>query len=105
MGVIAILTTIDSEAAAQEIAAALVDRRLAACVQISRIESFYTWDEKTQNEAEFRLVIKTTAERYGDVEAAILDLHPYDLPAIYAVDLAQVHAPYAEWVAANSSEI
>ena len=103
MGLIAVLTTIDSEDGAKQIAAALVERKLAACVQISRIESFYSWEGRTQNDAEFRLVIKTTTERYEDVEATILGLHSYDLPAIYSVDLAQVHAPYAEWVRDNSA--
>ena len=103
MGLIAVLTTIDSEDGAQQIAAALVNRKLAACVQISRIESFYSGEGGTQNDAEFRLVIKTTAERYEDVEAAILELHSYDLPAIFSIDLAQVHASYAEWVIDNSA--
>jgi periplasmic divalent cation tolerance protein len=103
MGLIAVLTTIDSEDGAKQIATALVDRKLAACVQISRIESYYSWEGKTRNDAEFRLVIKTKVDRYADVEAAILELHSYDLAAIYSVDLAQVHAPYAEWVVENSS--
>ena len=103
MDLIAVLTTIDSEEGARQIAAALVDRKLAACVQVSRIESFYSWEGKTQNDAEYRLVIKTSAERYEDVEAAILQLHSYELPAIYSVDLARVHTPYAEWVRDNSA--
>ena len=98
MGIIAVFTTVDSDDEARKIAAALVERKLAACVQVSQIESFYTWEAATQNEPEFRLMIKTVAARYADVEAAIVELHPYELPAIYAVDLPQVHAPYAEWV-------
>ena len=98
MSTIAVFTTVDSEEQARKIAAALVDRKLAACVQVSNIESFYTWKGETQDEAEFRLMIKTVAERYTAVEAAIVELHPYELPAIYAVDLPRVYAPYAEWV-------
>jgi periplasmic divalent cation tolerance protein len=102
MSVIAVLTTVDSEDEARKIADALVERKLAACVQVSRIDSVYTWEGETQNEAEFRLMIKTAAARYAAVEAAIVALHPYELPAIYALDLPQVYAPYAEWVDEHS---
>ena len=104
MATIAVFTTIDSDDQARRIAAALVARKLAACVQVSRIESFYTWDGEMQDEAEFRLMIKTAAERYADVEAAILELHPYELPAIYAVEMPLVYAPYADWVSEQSRE-
>ena len=103
MKTIAVLTTTDSLDQARAIARELVDRRLAACVQISSIESFYAWEGVTQNDQEFRLLAKTTEERYADVEAAIRELHSYDLPAIYAFDMVEVFEPYAEWVVDNSS--
>jgi periplasmic divalent cation tolerance protein len=103
MTTIAVFTTIDSLEQARVIATALVERKLAACVQISTIESVYTWEGSTQNEQEFRVLAKTTQGRYPEVEAAIRELHSYDLPAIYAVGMARVFEPYAEWVAANSS--
>lgn len=99
MGSIAIITTTDSLDEARSIAAALVERKLAACAQISSIQSYYRWEEAVQNDEEFRLLIKTTDDRYADVEAAILELHSYDLPAIVAFDITQVYGPYAEWVA------
>lgn len=103
MTTIAVLTTIDSLDHAQVIARTLVERKLAACVQISTIESIYLWQGAMQNDQEFRLMIKTTAERYPDVAAAVRELHTYDLPAIYAFGMTQVFEPYAEWVAENSS--
>ena len=103
MTTMAVLTTIDSLEHAQVIARTLVERKLAACVQISTIESIYLWQGAMQNDQEFRLMIKTTAERYPDVEAAIRELHTYDLPAIYALGMTQVFEPYAEWVVENSS--
>jgi len=103
MGTIAIMTTTDSLDEARSIAAALVERRLAACAQIASIQSFYTWQGAVQNDDEFRILIKTTAERYADVEAAILEMHSYDLPAIVAFDFAQAYGPYAEWVADSVS--
>ena len=103
MSIIAVFTTIDGEEQARKIAATLVERKLAACVQVSGIESFYKWNAAAQNDREFRLMIKTTEERYADVEAAIRDLHPYELPAIYSLAVANAYAPYEEWVAENSA--
>ena len=102
MKTIAVLTTTDSHDEARAIASALVERRLAACAQISSIESVYTWQGTTQNDQEFRLIVKTVASRYPDVEAAIRELHSYDLPAVYAFEMSEIFAPYADWVAENS---
>jgi periplasmic divalent cation tolerance protein len=105
MKIIAVLTTTGSLEQAQTIAAALVERRLAACVQISSIESVYTWQGATQNDREYRLVAKTVAGNYAEVEAAIRELHSYDLPAIFAVDVSEAFEPYARWVEDNSSGV
>ncbi len=103
MGIIAIMTTTDSVEEARSIAAALVERGLVACAQISSIQSYYTWQGGVQNDDEFRILMKTTEDRYPQVEAAILDLHSYDLPAVVAFDITRSHAPFAEWVAASVS--
>lgn len=103
MGSIAVLTSIDSPERARAIATALVERRLAACVQISAIESVYSWQGTVQNDREYRVLVKTVSERYPEVEAAIRELHTYDLPAIYALDVAEIFEPYAEWVAEHSA--
>jgi periplasmic divalent cation tolerance protein len=103
MDIIAVLTTIDSAERARAIADALVKRKLAACVQISEIDSVYSWQGAIQNDREYRVVAKTVAGRYAEVEAALRELHSYDLPAIYAVELVDVYPPYADWVADNSS--
>jgi len=103
MRTIAVLTTIDSLERAREISRALVDRKLAACAQISAIESVYAWNGEIQNEMEYRILVKTTDERYAEVESAILDLHSYDLPAVVAIEFSRVYEPYDVWVAENSS--
>ena len=105
MKTIAVMTTTDSLDEAKKIAHALVERRLAACAQVSPIESVYVWQGKVQEDAEYRLFIKTREERYAEVESTICELHTYDLPAVYAIELSHVHAPYAEWVAELSSAI
>ncbi|MET0540991.1 MAG: divalent-cation tolerance protein CutA [Variovorax sp.] len=103
MTAIAVVTTVGSRAEAQAMARALVKRKLAACAQISEIESFYTWDGAVQKETEFCVLFKTTSERYGAVEAAIRELHSYELPAIHAMAFEHIHAPYAEWIEDNAT--
>jgi len=99
MNTIAVVTTVGSRAEAQAMALALVERRLAACAQIDVIESFYTWDGAVQNAQEFRITFKTTDVSYPEIEAAILALHSYTLPAIHAVPLTPIYGPYAQWIA------
>ena len=101
MSIIAIMTTTDSLDEARSISAALVERKLVACAQISSIQSYYSWQGSVQNDDEFRVLLKTTDERYPDVEAAILELHSYDLPAVVAFDVTRVYEPFADWVAEN----
>jgi periplasmic divalent cation tolerance protein len=97
----AVHTTVATREAAHRIAHALVRRKLAACVQIEAIESVYIWQGAVQQEPEFRLQCKTTGARCAAVHAVILELHPYDLPAIHSVVLADVHPPYAAWIEAG----
>jgi periplasmic divalent cation tolerance protein len=99
---IAVVTTVATLAEAQAMARALVTRRLAACAQISEIESLYWWRGAVQNEREFRLLMKASEAGYPALEAAIRELHSYELPAIYAVALDQVFAPFAAWIEENS---
>ena len=98
MSLIAVMTTIDDEEKAATIARELVERKLAACVQISSIRSVYRWDGQVQEDPELRLLIKTTRSRYEAVEALVRELHSYDLPAIVALDAAAASADYANWV-------
>ena len=102
MNLVAVVTTVATRDDARSLADAMVRRGLAACAQISAIESVFRWQGEVQAESEFRIVFKTTAERYGDIEQALLELHPYELPEIHAVALDRVHAPYAAWVGAHS---
>lgn len=103
MTLLAVYTTVATQDDARRIARALLERRLAACVQITAIESFYRWQDTVQHEPEWRLMLKTTADRYPALEAALRELHPFELPAIHAVAVAQAWAPYADWVAAGCS--
>lgn len=98
MTLLAVYTTVATRDDARRIASAMVERRLAACVQIDAIESCYRWQGAVQHASEHRLLLKTTEARYPALEAAIRAMHPYDLPAIHAVAVVQAYAPYATWV-------
>ena len=98
MACIAVVTTLGSLEEAQRMGRTLVERRLAACAQITPIESFYVWNDALCHEPEFRLLLKSTEARYAALEAAIRESHPYELPAIHAERLEPVYPPYAEWI-------
>lgn len=102
MKLLAVYTTVARREDAQRIARALVERGLAACAQISEIESFYVWQGALEHEGEFRLLLKTTEAAYPALEAALRELHPYELPAIHAVAVEHAWADYAAWVEAGS---
>lgn len=96
---IAIQTTTGTRHDAQRIAAALVDQRLAACVQVGGpIESVYRWDGQQQTSEEWLVTIKTTADKFADVERLVLSLHPYEQPELIALPVKYANAGYARWV-------
>jgi periplasmic divalent cation tolerance protein len=95
-------TTTASRAAAQRIAQAVVDRRLAACVQIvGPVESTYRWQGKVATAREWLCLIKTTRARYRELAAAVEALHPYDTPEIVALPIAAGSRRYLDWLAAS----
>jgi periplasmic divalent cation tolerance protein len=94
-----VLTTTGSEEEAERISAALVERRLAACVQVvGPISSRYRWQGKVEHEREWLCLAKTEASRYDEVEAAIRELHSYDEPEIVATAIVAGSAGYLGWL-------
>jgi len=94
-----VVTTIDTEQGATELARQLVEDRLAACVQVSGpITSIYRWNDAVKSDREWRLLAKTTAKGADRLMGAIAKLHPYKVPQIVAWPVPQVHTPYADWV-------
>ena len=86
------------------IARVLIESRLAACVNVlSPCRSVYRWKGQVEEAEEFPMLVKTTRERYADLEAAIRRHHPYELPEIIAVPLAGGLPAYLEWVASETS--
>jgi periplasmic divalent cation tolerance protein len=104
MKMLAVWTTVATEDDARRIARLCVEQRLAACVQWSRIDSCYEWKGQVQQEPEIRIVLKTTDDRYAALEAALRQAHPYELPAIFAFDVAAASAEYCAWVEGQTQE-
>jgi periplasmic divalent cation tolerance protein len=99
-----VITNLPDRDSAGKLARALIEKRLAACVNIlSPCRSVYRWQGRTEDAEEFPLLIKTTRERYPELEAAIRASHPYELPEIIAVPLAGGLPAYLEWVDSETS--
>ena len=98
-----VLTTAGSQEEARKIAHALVERRLAACVNIvPHLESIYRWQGKIETAEEWLLLIKTQAELFDRVRNAVKELHSYDLPECLMLEVAAGSPEYLEWIAKNT---
>jgi periplasmic divalent cation tolerance protein len=97
-----VLTTAGSKEEAQRIANTLVERRLAACVNlIGPIASVYRWQGEIENAEEWLLLIKTTASAFADVSALIRELHSYELPECVQIPIESGSAAYLQWIEDN----
>ncbi len=95
-----VLTTLEDEQQAADFATELVERRLAACVNIvGPIRSVYRWKGKVERENEYLLIIKTTAEQAARLEAAFKELHPYELPERVELSVEGGSGDYLAWIA------
>lgn len=93
------LSTVGSAEDAERIARALVERRLAACVNVvPGVRSVYRWKGEVCADEERLLVIKTRRERLDALREALLALHPYELPELVALSVESGHAPYLAWL-------
>ncbi len=100
--IILVFTTCPDAASAGRIAERLVTDRLAACVNmIPGVRSVFEWEGKTEHSEEIVLLIKTTALRYKDVETAIQESHPYELPEVLSVPVERGSPPYLRWIEEN----
>ena len=94
-----VLTTIDSREAAEQVGRAVVEARAAACAQVvGPIHSIYWWDGKVETAQEWQILMKTTVDRYAEVERAIRQSHSYDAPEIIATPITDGGADYLSWV-------
>jgi periplasmic divalent cation tolerance protein len=104
MRTLLVFTNLPDRAVAERLAEALVEKRLAACVNIlAPCRSVYRWKDDLQRDEEHPMLIKTTDERYPALEAAIRAGHPYELPEIIAVPIERGLPAYLDWLAAETA--
>jgi periplasmic divalent cation tolerance protein len=100
METLLVITNCPDEESANAIALAVIEARLAACVNIlPRVQSIYRWQGKVESASEIPLLFKSTAAAYPALEALICEHHPYDVPEIVAVPLSHGLPAYLNWVA------
>ena len=103
MSTLLVFTNLPERAAAERLADALVEKQLAACVNIlAPCRSVYRWKGAVQHDEEHPVLVKTTAARYAELERAIRAVHPYELPEIVAVPIERGLPEYLSWVAAET---
>ena len=99
-----VMTHLPDAAAAEGLASALVEARLAACVSFATgVRSVYRWQGKIETANEVSLTIKTTQRHYPALEAAIRAAHPYELPEIIALPVVAGLSSYLQWIVAETS--
>lgn len=104
-GALLVLTNLPDRAAAERLADALIEKRVAACVNIlAPCRSVYRWKGAVQHDEEHPMLIKTTEASYPALEQAIREGHPYELPEIVAVPIGRGLPAYLEWVAAETAQ-
>lgn len=102
--VLLVISSLPDESSARQLARHLVESGLAACVNVlAPCASTYRWRGAVEEATEVPVLIKTTAQRYAELEAAIRARHPYELPEIVAVPLAHSLPAYLDWVVAETA--
>ncbi|WP_338597398.1 divalent-cation tolerance protein CutA [Saccharopolyspora sp. SCSIO 74807] len=99
-----VVTTTDSEQAAAELARSIVDARVGACVQVAQIRSFYRWDDAVQDDPEWQLQVKTSAERLEALIEHIRANHSYDVPEVIATPIIGGNRAYLTWVESETMQ-
>jgi len=104
MKALLVITNLPERGVAERLADALIAKRLAACVNIlAPCRSVYRWEGAVQHDEEHPLLIKTSLDRYPELEAEIRAQHPYELPEIVAVPIERGLAGYLAWVVEETS--
>jgi periplasmic divalent cation tolerance protein len=93
-----ILTTVASEAKGEEIAEALLTAKLAACINIFPVASFYTWENKINRDREWQLIIKTRFDLLAEIIAKIKSIHDYEVPEIIVLPIVDGASSYLKWL-------
>jgi periplasmic divalent cation tolerance protein len=98
MGYLIVKTTFESKKDAEAIAKKIIEAKLAACIQLSEVESYYKWNNKTENSHEYKLEIKTLSKNYKKLEKLIIKNHKYEIPEIVAIKIKKGSKKYLNWM-------
>ena len=97
-----IITAVANKESAKKIARLLVEKRLAACAQMFPIESIYSWQGKIHEENETALFIKSRTALFDEIKLAIKTAHPYEVPEIIQIPIANGLPEYLKWISDNT---
>ena len=99
---IQVITTVEHKADAEKIAKSLLEKRLAACAQIiGPMTSYFHWQGKLDSAQEYLCLIKSRNDLFQELEAAIINIHPYEVPEIVATPITKGGKDYLNWLAAE----
>jgi periplasmic divalent cation tolerance protein len=102
---IVVFMTAANREEANRLAEMLVERRLAACVQIMpEMESVYRWQGKIERQSEVLLIARTVSEKFAELETEVVRLHSYETPEIVAVPLTDGSRPYLDWLSSSVAQ-
>ena len=93
-----IISTFPSKQSVTSIANQLVKKKLAACVNITKISSVYAWKGKIENQPEYLALFKTTKKNESNLKKELIKLHPYDVPEIAKINVSSMNKPYLNWL-------
>ena len=93
-----IISTFPDKKTITDIANQLVKKKLAACVNITKISSIYAWQGKIENQSEYLGLIKTTKKNLKSLKKVLQRLHPYDVPEIAEINPSSINKPYLKWL-------
>ena len=97
---VVLVTAVSAEEAAK-IAQNLIEQKLAACVNMFPLESWYLWQGEINHDREYQLIIKTDLDKFAELERQIKTLHSYEVPEIIALPIVAGSKPYLKWIAEN----
>ncbi len=98
MATVMIISTFPDKKSISKIANHVVKKKFAACVNITKISSVYSWKGNIENQSEYLALFKTTKKNQTNLKNEIKKLHPYDVPEIAEIDITSINKPYLKWV-------
>ncbi len=93
-----VATTVEKQNQAENLAESILNKRLAACVQISTCKSMYHWQGALESADEYILTMKTRKDLFGELERYLVKIHPYDVPEILATEILYGSEKYLDWL-------